>query len=75
MFPWYTFFMTDTKIKGHVSFEPWEKKETFACAIFCKICYIACAINRAGQLIYLRASLHERDGADLIYKPALKSKV
>ena len=27
MFPWYTFFMADTQIKEHVSFESWEKKE------------------------------------------------
>ena len=37
------------------------EKKTFACAIFGKFCYVACAINRAGQFIYLRASLHERD--------------
>ena len=36
---------------------------------------VLCAINRAGQLICLLASLHERDRAGLIDKPALKSKV
>ena len=39
--------------------------------IFGKICYVTCAINRAGQLICLHARLHE---CDLIDKPALKSK-
>ena len=72
MFPWNTFFMADTKIKEHVSFEFWEKK--LACAIFGKI-YVAYAINRAGQFICLLASLHERDREGLIDKPALKSKV
>ena len=75
MFSWYTFLMTDANIKEHTSFESWEKKETFACAIFGKICYVACAINHARQLICLRASLHEGDCAGLIEKPALKSKV
>ena len=74
IFSWYTFLITDAKIKEHFSFESWEKKETFACAIFGKICYVACAINRAGQLICLRASLHA-DRACLIYKSAFKSKV
>ena len=31
-----------------------REKETFACAIFANICYVACAINRVGKLIYLR---------------------
>ena len=35
----FTFLMTDTNVKGQVSFESSEKKETFACAIFSKICY------------------------------------
>ena len=64
----FTFLMTDTKIKGQVSFEPLEKKK-LACAIFDKICYVACAINRAGKLICMRACLHERDRAGLIDKP------
>ena len=49
--------------------ETWyEKKETSACAIFGKICYIACAINRAGKLICPRTCLHQRNRADLIDK-------
>ena len=75
MFPWYTLFMTDTKIKEHVSFESWEKKETFDCAIFGKVCHDACGINRAGQYICLRASLHNRDRACLSDNPALKNNV
>ena len=65
----FTFLMTDTKIKGQVFFEFSEKKETFACAIFSKICYVAYAINRACNLICLRACLHQRDRARLIDKP------
>ena len=53
----FTFLMTDAKIKGQVSFESSEKKETFACVVFSKICYVACAINRAGKLICLCACL------------------
>ena len=60
MFSWYIFFMTDTKIKERVSFESSGKK-TFACAIFGKICYVACVINRTGRLIFRRADLHECD--------------
>ena len=48
------------KNKELVSFESWEKKK-LDCAIFGKICCVACAISRAGQLICLRNSLHERD--------------
>ena len=65
---WYVslihFFMTDTKNKEHVSFESWEK-----------ICYVAFAINHAGQLIFLRnsTSLHERYCAGLIDNPSLKN--
>ena len=65
----FTFLMIDKKIKGQVSFESSEKKETFACANFSKICYIACPINRTGKLICLRASLHECDCTGLIDKP------
>ena len=61
MFPGYTFFMTDTKNKEHVS---WVLRK-----------YIACAINCAGQLICLCASLHEWACGGLIDKPSLKSKV
>ena len=53
MISWYTFFIADTKIKEHVSFESSEEKETFACTICGKICYVAFMINRAGQLICL----------------------
>ena len=66
----FTFLMTDTKIKEHVSFEPSEKKETFAGAIFCKICYVACTILKAGKLICLCVCLHECNCAGLIDKPA-----
>ena len=63
-------FLWHTKIKWHVSFE------TFACAIFGKIAYVAGAINRAGQLNCLLASLPEPDRAGLIDKAeSLKSKV
>ena len=44
------FIVTDTKIKEHVSFESWEKKETFAYAILGKICYVNCAINLTGKI-------------------------
>ena len=40
-----------------------------------KICYVACTINRAGQLICLRISLHERDRAGIIDKTSPKNKV
>ena len=56
----FTFLMTDTKIKGQVSFESSERKETFACAIVSKICYVACAINCAGKLISLPARAQSR---------------
>ena len=68
------FLITDAKIKEHFSFESWEKKK-LACAIFGEICSAASAINRAGQLICLRASLHDSDRAGLTDKSALKSKV
>lgn len=48
---------------------PQKKKETFACTTFGKTCYVACAINYARKLIYLRASLHECDRTGLIDKP------
>ena len=57
--------MTEQKLKN-VSLLSLEKKETFACTIFGKICHAAYAINRAGQLICLRASLHERCRTGLI---------
>ena len=41
--------------------------------IFGNICYIACAINRVGKLICLRACLHERDHAGLTDKPDLSN--
>ena len=63
------FLMTDTEIKEQVSFEWWEKKEVFAGTIFGNICFVACAINRAGKLICLRACLHERDRTVVIDKP------
>ena len=76
MISWYTFFIADTKIKEHVSFESSEKKETFACTICGKICYVAFMINRAGQLICLLANLHKPDCAGLIDKAeSLKSNV
>ena len=62
--------MTEQKLKN-VSLLSLEKKETFACAIFGKICYVASAINHAGQMIYLRVSLLEHDGVGLIDKLAL----
>ena len=71
---WYTFFMTDTKIKEHVPFESWEEKK-LACTVFGKICYVACTTDHTGQLVCLCASLHEHDCAGLIDKPAVKSKV
>ena len=52
-----------------------KKKETFACAIFGQTLYVACAINRAGQLICLGGSLQECNCAGLIDKTAFKSKV
>ena len=65
----FTFLITDSKIKGQVSFESSEKKETFACMIFSKICYVACTISRAGKLICLHVCLHEHDHAGLTDKP------
>ena len=50
-----------------------RKKETLACVIFGKICYVACAINRAGKLIFLRACLHDSDHVGFIDKPAQRS--
>ena len=66
--------MADTKLKNKCLLSL-EKKGTSACVIFSKICYVAYAINRAGQLICLIASLHKHDRAGLTDKPALKSKV
>ena len=66
----FTFLMTDTKIKEQVSFESWEN-EVFLCVIFEKICYVACAINRTGKLIYLHACLHEHNRAGLFDKPMI----
>ena len=64
----FTFLMTDTKIKDK-SLLSLQKKETFAHAIFSKICYVACAINCAGKMIYLRACLHKHDCTGPIGKP------
>ena len=61
------------KNKSSLSLE--EKKETFACAIFDKICYVACAINCAGKLICLRACLHKQDRMVLIDKPETHSDI
>ena len=65
----FTFLMTDTKLRDKSLLCLQKKKETFACVIFSKICYVACAINCAGKLICLRACLHERDRGGLIDKP------
>ena len=53
------FFMTDKNL-NLISFE--------IITISGKISYIACAINRAGKLICLRACLHGRDRKGLIDK-------
>ena len=48
---WDAFLITfsyDTKKLKSKSLLSLEKKETFACLIFGKICYVACAINCAG---------------------------
>ena len=45
------------------------------CPLSLEKIYVVCVINRAGQLICLRASLHERDRAGLIDNSSLKSKV
>ena len=74
MFSLCIFLLADTKIKEHVFFWVFRKKETFAYAIIGKICYVTSAINRAGQLICLHASLHERDHVGLIDKAAFKSQ-
>ena len=71
-FPDTPFFMTDTKIKVHISFESSEKKKPL---LFSKICYVVCVISHAGQLIYLHASLDECNHMGLSDRPALKSKV
>ena len=74
-------FLWETKKLKSTSLLRLDKKETFACTIFGKICYVACTIDRAGQinrdgqLICLHASLHECHHAGLIDKPALKRKV
>ena len=52
-----------------------QKTKNISLLSFDKICYVACAINRAGQLICLHASLHERNRAGLIDEALLKSKV
>ena len=46
-----------------------RKKETFAFAILGKICYVTCAINRVGKLIWLRACLDNFNRVGLIDKP------
>ena len=45
-----------------------RKKGTFACAIFLKICYIACVISHTGKLICLHAYLNEGDHVGLTDK-------
>ena len=39
-----------------------------------KICYVACGVHRAGQLICLCASLHKHDRMGLVEKFHLKVK-
>ena len=46
-----------------------RKKETFACAIFGKICYVVWAINPTGKRVGLRACLHERNHVVVTDKP------
>ena len=70
MFSWLYLSLRQTqKFKNNSPLSLQKKKQPFACAIFGKICYVACAINCAGKLIRLCACLHERDLADLIDKP------
>ena len=64
----FPFLMTDTKIKDK-SLLSLLKKETFTRAIFSKICYVACTINYAGKMIYLRACLHKHNCTGPIGKP------
>ena len=51
------FIMADKKNVRASLFWVLRKKETFACTIFSKICYVTCAINRADKLICLCACL------------------
>ena len=75
MFSWYTFFLWQTQKLSNKSLLSLEKKkETFAWAIFSKICYAACAINRAGKLICLHTCMHKHDRAHLIDKPTWKPR-
>ena len=46
------------------------KKETFACLIFDKICYVLCMINHADKMICLHACLHKHDRMGVTDKPA-----
>ena len=58
----FTFLMTHKDL-GQVSFE------SFACMIFGKIYYFACAINHTDKFICLRACLHECNCVGLIDRP------
>ena len=60
MLSWLYLFYNRHRNLRKVSFESWGKK-TFACAIFGKICYVACVINPASKLICLYACLHGCD--------------
>ena len=70
----FTFLLAHKDLRTSL-FWVFRKKETFVCAIFDKICYIACVINRADKLIYLRACLHERDCTGFIDKPLRDWKI
>ena len=63
------FLWQTQKLKNKSLLSDEGKKEVFAGTIFGNICCVACAINRAGKLICLRACLHERDRTVVIDKP------
>ena len=69
----FTFLMTDTKIKGQVSFESSEKKKLLPARVkfVSKIYYVACTINHAGNLICLHACLQDCNCAHLIDNPEM----
>ena len=75
MFSWYTF--SYDRHKNWVTNLLWvlRKRKLLPGWFSVKICYVACAINRAGKLIYLCACLHEHNCAGLNDKPEPAPKV
>ena len=71
MFSWYNFFMIDTEIKEHVSFESLEKKQLLLAQFSVKFFMLpARSMALANWFACVLACM-----SAIIDKPALKSKV